>query len=1284
MKLRKFAWLLAGALLLCLVAGAAALYWASHSDVALRWGIEFAARRLPGKLVVTGIHGALLDPVSIDALTYEDDALRIEAHSLALDWFPMALLHDKVDISRLQIERMRVMIKARSGNNSALPTDLGLPVQIRLASIEIGQLVVDGAGIPLDLRDIAAGYEGGPASHHLDLQRLSASWDGASTQAEPAARQTREAQPEVQLRLGAQLQLGAQSPFPLSGRATADLALAHAPPLSLQTELTGTLTRLGAAVHAKMAQLGVEAVTTVKPFEATPIESVTAHSTDIDLSQWIEGAPHTALRIQLEGGQTGAEQFAGHIAMENGKPGTVDRQLVPLHRASGEFMAEARQLRMTTLALDLGDTGQFTGSAELTAQGAELMLTTSNLNLRGIHSDLRTTKLAGTLQAKVAKDSQSLAADLRESGVQLQLDATHQAGTVHLQRLFARSGTAEMTGSGTLTTASPNSFSAQGALQRFNPAQFGDFPAAVVNGTFSARGQLRPQWLATVAYAIDRSTFRRQPLSGKGHLTVAPDHIQDSDAQLTLGHNRLSVQGAWGRVGDQLAFDLDGRELSAFGLPVSGALQASGTASGTFARPALTFKLEGRTLALPGGYTVQRLDARGSIARGVNPTDNSTEDPAVELHADATGLARKALKLDTASVSATGSLSRHSIDLQTTAPDIKLSARLDGGWQQQARVWRGNLNSLENHGTPEFALTQPAAMSFGKDQFSLNGVRIAYGDANLSIVNLDLRKGTLTSAGEFADLPAALLLSLNEKLAGIGSSALLGGRWSLQVDNRVNGHIEVFRESGDLIAPSDPPVAVGIERASADVRIVDDRVNGTLELAASRIGQINGTVETTLSQREGKWGVAGSTPLRLQAHASIGSLKPVFALFAKNFTGDGRVTLDVERDGPASEAKLRGRVEGDALRLDYVEGGLFLRDGKLRATFSDDALNLDELTMLGGHGRISAKGKATLRPELGPLIDIRWTAEKLSAINRPDVQLILSGTGDVRLDRSRVDVHGQLKADQGRIELRDQSMPELSSDVVVLDGRKKREPLATRVVRSEVDLKLDLGPDFTIKGRGVDAQLGGQLALMGSPNAPLTAEGKIYVVRGTYEAYSQRLTIEKGTLYFTGPLDNPGLEIRAMRLHQQVEAGVEITGTARDPRLRLVSKPEVPDSEKLAWLVLGRNVEATSRSDSEAMQANAMALAAQLGTAPINAQLAKAVGLDEIRVMPSASGGSTTGGAVALGKKVADKVYVTYEYSVNKATSAIAVNYQLSKRWSVRTSTGTSDAIDLFYSLSFD
>ena len=89
MKLRTVAWLLGASLLACVIAGAAALYWASYSEVALRWGIDFAARRLPGKLTVSGVHGALLEPVSIDALIYEDAAVRVEARRVALDWSPM-------------------------------------------------------------------------------------------------------------------------------------------------------------------------------------------------------------------------------------------------------------------------------------------------------------------------------------------------------------------------------------------------------------------------------------------------------------------------------------------------------------------------------------------------------------------------------------------------------------------------------------------------------------------------------------------------------------------------------------------------------------------------------------------------------------------------------------------------------------------------------------------------------------------------------------------------------------------------------------------------------------------------------------------------------------------------------------------------------------------------------------------------------------------------------------------------------------------------------------------
>ena len=83
-------------------------------------------------------------------------------------------------------------------------------------------------------------------------------------------------------------------------------------------------------------------------------------------------------------------------------------------------------------------------------------------------------------------------------------------------------------------------------------------------------------------------------------------------------------------------------------------------------------------------------------------------------------------------------------------------------------------------------------------------------------------------------------------------------------------------------------------------------------------------------------------------------------------------------------------------------------------------------------------------------------------------------------------------------------------------------------------------------------------------------KGSIRTVRGTYFAFGQRLDIDRGQLIFDGPLDNPGLDIVALRRNLAVEAGVAVTGTVKVPVIQLTSNPPVPDSEKLSWLVLGQ------------------------------------------------------------------------------------------------------------------
>ena len=101
---------------------------------------------------------------------------------------------------------------------------------------------------------------------------------------------------------------------------------------------------------------------------------------------------------------------------------------------------------------------------------------------------------------------------------------------------------------------------------------------------------------------------------------------------------------------------------------------------------------------------------------------------------------------------------------------------------------------------------------------------------------------------------------------------------------------------------------------------------------------------------------------------------------------------------------------------------------------------------------------------------------------------------------------------------------------------------------------------------------------LSTPNGRPQLQGVIQASDGTYKAYGQKLVIERGSLAFTGPVDNPRLDIQAMRPQSatasssDVKVGVLISGTAQDPRVRLYSEPPMSETEKLSWLVLGRDL----------------------------------------------------------------------------------------------------------------
>ena len=219
-----------------------------------------------------------------------------------------------------------------------------------------------------------------------------------------------------------------------------------------------------------------------------------------------------------------------------------------------------------------------------------------------------------------------------------------------------------------------------------------------------------------------------------------------------------------------------------------------------------------------------------------------------------------------------------------------------------------------------------------------------------------------------------------------------------------------------------------------------------------------------------------------------------------------------------------------------------------------------------------------------------------------------------------------------------------------------------------------------MRGRGLDTGLGGTLNL-GAADGRLTVRGSVETVRGTYAAYGQKLQIERGVLAFDGEVDNPRLDILALRPNIDLRAGVAITGTAQAPRIRLYSEPELSEQDKLAWLVLGRGAEGLGRTDTTVLQRAALALLSGQQEAPTDTLL-RALGIDELSI--SQTEGDVRETVVSLGKQLSRNWYVGYERSVNATQGTWQLVYRLARSFTLRAHSGQDNSLDLVWTWRFD
>jgi translocation and assembly module TamB len=818
---------------------------------------------------------------------------------------------------------------------------------------------------------------------------------------------------------------------------------------------------------------------------------------------------------------------------------------------------------------------------------------------------------------------------------------------------------------------------------------------------------------AAVDLGVDKgSLWNRKALDGTARARVAtsadPDptadwpaaladiRIEDLAVDLRLGRNRVRAQGSIGPRDGEIALDAAAPELAAFWPGLGGAANLQGKLAGTPAR---------HRVELRGAYTPPN-ERAGMLGRA---------------------------RME-ASVLVEGSY----------------GASAGSGAAAPEPGWRGTVSKLSAaHAGFQLVVARPVKVAWlphataPRWQWDVGPTRIELGLPGGDRVVLDhagsrAGVGRWETAGRMDNLvltPAVVrqvMRALDPDAApqdGQRRNARVNARvpasqrriavdvsWDLRFAGALGGRARVERRSGDLLIPGDPPMPMGLRKlvlavSATPVSAGSSRVEADLQLDTAKMGSLRGTGTAMLAAtRDGGIGLAPRQPLRVSLDADISDLQ-----WVEIFTGDdmelgGALQANIQAQGlPGQPWQASGTVRGQKLRFVRIDDGVRLLDGTLLARLQQDRLVIESLRFPATlrvlpteartrewvmrnpdarNGYVEATGAWNLTDATG---QAHITLHRFPVIQRADRFAMMSGRIDIDAALPRMTLRGDVRADAGWASIEVLSeVPTLDGDVIVHRPGQEEEA-ASPPLQTDMDLNVDLGPRFYLTGMGLDAALGGSIRIR-YVDGRLSGTGAVHTRSGRIDAYGQRLQLRRGTVTFQGSLDNPLLDIEALRTGEQVEAGVRVSGTAQRPRIDLISYPDVSDVEKLSWLVLGRGADSSG---------NNTALLVSAGTALLGngEPFYKQFGLDDVSVRNGAIGSTgsllpdqTVAGSVnqdstaslatqflVASKNFSDGVTLSVEQALAGSETVGRLSYQLSRRWSVDLKAGSVNGLALVY-----
>lgn len=800
-----------------------------------------------------------------------------------------------------------------------------------------------------------------------------------------------------------------------------------------------------------------------------------------------------------------------------------------------------------------------------------------------------------------------------------------------------------------------------------------------ISGVLATSGNLTQQggWQVELPKLDIDGILRDYPLNIEGALsasdTTGKGNLSLETPRLVLSHgpNRIQAQGSLDKEWS-MDLALDFPELAKSVPDLKGRANGDVQLRGALKEPKVGLSLDVAEVDWQGEANVQRVSIKGDVTPLPAPTGSLNLSVKQAKYQD--------YIVDDVRLDFAGSQQAHRLTLDVKSNLASTSLALNGALTDKPEIsWQGELERvLLSSKQGDWRLNQATAFGFEMATQQVSVAAHCWLQAGSSLcLDQDIKVGESGEAAltlkqfDFEQIKA--FVPEATKLTG-QTDAQVWAKWAPDTPPQLKASVELPK--GQVVQQLEQPIQVGWESVTLNAQLAENRLQADWMFDISDNGDVSGQITIPNVVIEDKQ-IDGQLKLTT---FNLDFLAPIVGDYSEL---KSNISTDLALSGPVMQPKVNGQFLVDDILLKGEISPVEVDSGRLAINFTGYEAVL-AAAIHTPDGRLEMSGDADWQDLKDWRTNLRVFAEELYVDVPPMVKIKVQPDMTISASPKLARVDGNIALPWGRIVVEElpASAVGISKDQVILNDQLEPVDEQSGVPFAlETNINIKIGDDFKLSAFGLEGGLVGNLNVAQKDKGPFIT-GEINITDGSYSSFGQDLLINEGKILMNGPVDQPYVQITAIRnpdnTQDDVTAGVKVTGPASEPTVTIFSDPAMPQANALSYLLRGQDIDGEAGGNSMTTTLIGLSLAK---SGRVVGELGEAFGVQDLQLDTAGSGDDSQ---VTVSGYILPGLQVKYGVGIFDSVGEFTVRYRLMQDLYVEAMSGVDSAVDLLYQFEFN